>query len=70
MKPSRLPAQCTTKLPTLGLQPLTALTQEHTRMQALIDLFQDSDLVKDLLRLVGIADLAMLTRVPRGDELN
>ena len=49
---------------------MTALTQEHTRMQALIDLFQESDLVQDLLRLVGIADLAILTRVPRGDELN
>ena len=49
---------------------MTALTQEHTRMQALIDLFQESDLVQDLLRLVGIVDMAMLTRVPRGDELN
>ena len=49
---------------------MTALTQEHIRMQALIDLFQESDLVQDLLGLVGIADLAMLTRVPRGDELN
>ena len=38
---------------------MTALTQEHTRMQALIDLFQESDLVQDLLRLVGIADLAI-----------
>src|SRR5215470_2333777 len=27
---------------------MTVLTQEHTRMQALIDLFQESDLVKDL----------------------
>jgi hypothetical protein len=49
---------------------ITALTQEHMRMQTLIDLFQESDLVKDLLQLVGITDIAMLTRVPRGDELN
>lgn len=49
---------------------MTALIQEHGRMQALINLFQASDMVKDLLRLVGIADIAVLTRVPRGDELN
>jgi hypothetical protein len=39
-------------------------------LQALIGLFRESDMVKDLLRLAGIADITMLTHVLRGDELN